>query len=134
MSLSILARPSAQMAFKSAPAVQIGFRVGANCGCGSFKEACVCLLSTHLHGTLRARFSGDISPTPTASSHSGAAFKSHFSLPGTLGEMGPRSVAVGQRFEVIFWGREANEMKSMNIASKKFRRTLRMCLKPTLQY
>ncbi len=90
---------SAQTGFQVGLAVQIEFRA-ARTSLGAY----VRLLSTHLHGMLRACAPGHLRPTPRASSHSRPNLKSRFSRWLTLGGHGPRSVAAGQRFEVIFLG------------------------------
>src|SRR5689334_11405952 len=61
---------------------------------------------------LWARPSGDIGPTSAASSHSGAAFKVHFSLPGTLGDMGLEKWPIGPLNREYFLGAgKKNEFK-----------------------
>ncbi len=90
---------SSQTDFPGGLAVQIEFRT-ARTSLGAY----VRLLSTHLHGMLWARAPGHLRPTPRESSHSRPNLKSRFSRWLTLGGHGPRSVAAGQRFEVIFLG------------------------------
>ena len=65
------------------------------------------LSSLHVAGTAF----GAIAPTQAMSSRFKPFAKTHFAMAQTLGEMGPRKVAVDQRLETIFWGRKKMKME-----------------------